>query len=838
VQSTAVPLRVVGIVSSVHQDGLPAMDPQPFADQGGVTAGMQYWGVTSNEAVEAAAIPWGTLNQLYSSVDKGGPAHASQLSAFWSLHWEYSSQLRLDLINTNDLTGYQGERYQAMLEMQDIPGMQLDKTSIFTTVPDILYGYAQHIIFAQVAVSLLLVSVLGLVLIFLGQMAHTLVERQEPLIATLRSRGASRRQLFTAFATQGLGLGVLAFLAGPLLAIPLVRLVAERLLPPHREGALALLEGNALVVAAHEWAYAAIAAGVTVIVLLVALGRAARQNVLAQRQEATRGAARRPLWQRLYLDVLAALLALAGFGTYTLALQLAAVAPSSANTTVRAGLAPLALVAPIFLMIAGALLFLRLLPLLLQLGERLALRRRGASGVLAFTQLARAPRSAQRVTLLLALSICFVVFALSAQTTASQRILDVAAHQTGADFSGGIDRSRLAAGRAPTQLAPLTAAYQALPGVLSASLAYRTIASLVRLAPGPVKPFDGEGGFVQIAAVDVDTFAQTVIWSPQDSTQPLADLLAPLRAHRAEAATADVVYALVDAEVTDLLHLSTGARFALPIPGYDSGEMHFIVVAQVARIPTTYNAAITGTGPGGTGGILVDYQSFAAVYARDTNDVASQAVAPDYVWLRTKDDAASLTSVRAAIGDGPLRLRDLDMERGLNLNVVDRRALIQQLHADPMRVDIIGVLALAAAAVLGLGLLGALLAVWLWLRRQRPAFALLRALGLEPRRLGCVLFCEQGIVYAAALLVGALLGAALSLFAAPPLVDLIAINIGSADASNLIYDGGPPVRLVLPLPLLAAMLGGLVLICALAMALSARLTVRPALGQTLRLDQS
>src|SRR5262249_49832171 len=167
-----------------------------------------------------------------------------------------------------------------------------------------------------------------------------------------------------------------------------------------------------------------------------------------------------------------------------------------------------------------------------------------------------------------------------------------AAHQVGAAFRGGIDRSTSAAGAVSTDLASLTDAYRAIPGVLSASLAYRTVAPAARLAPGPVKPFDGEGGFVQIAAVDADSFAQTAIWRAQDSTAPLADLLAPLRAHRPGGAADDVVYAIVDAEVADLLQVHPDAHFALPIPGYDTGEMHFIVAAQVAHIPTTYNAAI------------------------------------------------------------------------------------------------------------------------------------------------------------------------------------------------------------------------------------------------------
>src|SRR5262249_42254867 len=121
-------------------------------------------------------------------------------------------------------------------------------------------------------------------------------------------------------------------------------------------------------------------------------------------------------------------------------------------------------------------------------------------------------------------------------------------------------------------------------------------------------------------------------------------------------------------------------------------------------------------------------------------------------------------------------------------------------------------------------------------RRERRPFPGLGAWGGERRRGGGVLFWEQGIVSARALLVGVLLGAVLMAFAASPLVDLMFSN-GGGQSRSLVHDGGPPVRLALGLLPLALVLAGLVAVCTAAMVLSARLAARPALAQTLRLEE-
>src|SRR5262249_4971266 len=237
-------------------------------------------------------------------------------------------------------------------------------------------------------------------------------------------------------------------------------------------------------------------------------------NILALRHESAR-TTRRPLWQRLNLDLIFAVVAVLGYSAYTYIV-------GRVNSFARPFLSVLSLFAILFLMLAIAMLFLRFFPLLLRLLARLASRGQTAAPMLAIGQMARAPRQASRMTLLLALSTAFTLFALIFSASQAQRVRDVAAYQTGADFRGTVTPTSKGSGAAQA----LSQDYGAIPGVTSATPVYDT----------SVFGSSDVGNFpLELLAVDADTFARTARWSPVYSQQSLADLIAPLVAQRATA---------------------------------------------------------------------------------------------------------------------------------------------------------------------------------------------------------------------------------------------------------------------------------------------------------------
>lgn len=725
--------------------------------------------------------------------------------------------------------------------LSDVNAVQAETSDVLDQAPyieqtqtvlpsDVLQQYEGRVGVAQTIVVSLLVLVVALVLFFVSMMADVLVDGQADAIAVLRSRGASASQVVGALMVQSLILSVLALLAGPLLAIVLVRYMVMRLLPASNQGALNLISSNPVQVVQGLGWYALAAVGVVVLAMIIAFVRISRVDVLTARREAAR-ATRRPLWQRLNLDVLAIIVALTGFGISTYI--------TDANV-LDAGqrlllLSPLTLMKSVFLLIAAVLLFLRFFLPLLRLGAWVATRNRGAAPMLALAQMSRTPSQSVRMTLLLSLAITFSIFTLIFSASQSQRILDVAAYQGGADFSGLL--GDLYSQSSAANLTQLQNQYRHIKGVQSTTFGYTASASAASSAVYMS---------IEFRAVDANTFAQTAIWPDQNSTQSLTSLMRQLALQRGPLlkqlkppANPKVptklpnvaIPAIVDALTWKNLHLSQGAPFSL---SFLAGDAKFVAIAEVQHIPTVNDSTEPSSGDySPPGGVLVDYQTYSAYAQRLFPNDAKDGVHFNYVWEKSYDDAASVASVRNALTHGKLRLATL----------YDRRAVIDSLHVEPLYLTLIGVLTLEVVTALFLALVGALIASWLNVRKRLANFALLRALGTAPHQLASVLTWEQCIVYVTAIGLGVLFGGLLSTYVLPSMILTnippggVGHSIGNvATADFYILQTVPPVRIVVP-NTLAIALGVLVVVCFVVLGMMVRIVSKPSIAQTLRLNE-
>lgn len=678
---------------------------------------------------------------------------------------------------------------------------------------DVLEQFSARVPVARVPVMSLLFLVLALVLFFVSMMADLLVDRQSETIAVLRSRGASRRQVFGSLVTQSLGLGIVALVLGPLLALLLVRLVAQRTFSSvDQSAALSLLTGNIVQTLWDLRWYALMAVGIGVLAMIVSLFRTVSRDVLSMRRETAR-ASSVPLWQRLNLDIVAAIIMLVGYGV-SLYITGSGVLDPQLQLLL---LTPLTLIGAVFLLLACLLLFLRLFPLLLLWGSWLATRNRGAPPVLALAQMARAPRQSLRMMLLLALATAFAIFTLVFTASQQQRIVDVSNYQGGADFSGplAVPSSTL------QQLQPVTASYRHIPGVLSATAGYSGTATA---GNGSQLAFT-----VDILAADADNFASTAIWTPQDSIQSLSSLMTQLVRQRDSSINQNVIPAIVDASAWRQLNLSPGAPFTLT---FSDGSVDLVALAEVQHIPTISDSAgYSGSdSTGASGGILVDYQTCATVY-QNLFRAEGATVPINYVWLRTKGDAKSLASVR----------RVLNTPASLQVSpVYDRRASSEVLRSDPLYLDLIVLLALGASTALLLALVGNLIASWLSARNRLTSFAVLRALGTPPRQIASVLTWEQGIIYTTAIVLGVIFGILLSALVVPTLVfTSVGSNGPNSDISSgsfYIAQSVPTIQVIVPLSVGIALVV-LIAICVVALGMMIRVVSQPSISQTLRLNE-
>lgn len=790
-QTVTVNMRVVGIVAP--NKGQPVNQRQVFGS-GPVYVGSGapnvYFALTSNQAIFATLAKNGVSGQN----QQGGPPQ--------TLTWIYP--VNTSLINANAINDILDRLGKVQTDVngqlngaQGLQGIYLDSGAYQE-----LTNLRIQILVLQIPLLLLLLQVFALVLLFIRMMADLLVDRQADAIATLRSRGATRRQIFNAFTLHNIGLSLIALVVAPLIAIPIVRALSVRTLPPASQSAVDAISGNPLVVAYGLRWYVLVAVVVSAFAMIISTNRAASNNILTLRRENARTTTK-PFWQRLNLDLIFGGLSLIGYVAYTIVVR-------QVSPRVEMILSPISLIAALLMLVAAALLFLRVLPPLLGVGARLATRGRGATSMLALTQMTRAPKQPIRMTLLLALSTAFTIFTLVYSASQAQRLADVAAYAAGADFSGTLP------GRVALKhnVAEIEAMYRQIPGVTAASAGYT-----VTLNPNQ----NPSGVPLQIIAVDADTYAQSALWPTQHTGQPLSSLMAQLRDARATATTTDTVPAILDDATWQALHLTPGARFTLQPPGYDNSSMSLVALGHTPHIPTVYDS-YQGGGFSGFGGLLVDYQSYAAVSRHDQAASAqSVVVMPTTAWIASRDDAASVASVRKALSSGSLALTSLQ----------DYRKLIDDQRNNPLQIDMANTLLIGAATALTLALIGIWVGSWLNARGRVVNFAVLRALGSTPRQIRSMLVWEQAIIYIAGGALGVALGAVLSLTALPMLIFVELATRGDyLNVPNI-----PAARVVVPGGTLALALGALTVICVLALILTMGALARLSLGQTLRLNE-
>jgi len=813
----SLPLHIVGIYApAISNDDFwhgTALDPVVQAQKpANLTS---YTALVSNAALITAAV--NTIPAAQKNTSSG--------VVFSSLITDFSWYYRLDaknltIANQDDLQnslqvaqGRFADNYGKIQNNPDYPYIESADISgpILSTYegPGTLERFSNRVAVALIPVTILMIEEVALILFFISMMAELLVERQSDAIAVLRSRGASRRQVFGSFVTQSLGLGIIAFILGPLLALLVVSLLVLRILGDAGQSALSTLTGNPQGTLLLLISYAAIAVVIAILAMSLSTYRAVGFDVLALRRESARSYSR-SLWQRFNLDIVAAVVAVVGYG---ISLYLHNLPGLDAQTLVLVQ-SPLALIAPTFLLLAGILILLRIFPQLLRLGATLATRGRGASAVLALGQMSRAPRQSVRMALLLALASAFAIFSLIFTASQAQRILDVAAYQVGADFSGSIPDAITA-----QDVARDKAALKNIRGVTSVTLGYTRHATTVGQNVLPV----------EIRAVDTDTFAQSATWS--DQSAPLAPLMRQLSAQRFKAQVSYILPAVVDALTWKRLGLSVGTQFSLqasPATDTSDGIVTFVALVEVQHIPTINDSTEAGDSNGSPlpGGIIVDYRSYEVAYKQ----ASKQQLPINYVWLRTSDNAAAVADVRKALTRNTPQVSPL----------LDRRAIVDGLSSDPLTLDLIGELALGASTALLLALLGNLLASWLSARNRVTNFAVLRALGTSPRQVASVLTWEQGITYVTALVLGVLFGTLLALTVIPSLVFTSVPTSGPTSGTNngefYALQHILPVQIIVPPSLIIALVI-LIVICVVTLGMMVRLVTQPALSQALRLNE-
>jgi hypothetical protein len=383
-------------------------------------------------------------------------------------------------LGTGSLQALAGRLQPAIGTLAQLPGVQ--DVTVATSLPGLLSGLSTALVVARselaIGASILLViagATLALATVMLSS------SRQAEM-TLMRTRGASRRQLAGSGAAEA-GLLILPAAAAPLLG--------GLLLPPlGRYGPLAA-SGLQLAVTfpAAAWlSAAAVAAGCGVVIALPWLRAgvpAAAERAHSGRRAAVAAAS------RTGADL--ALLALAVLAGYQLEHY---AAPVSTGLDGSIGIDPVLVSAPVLALAAGAVLLLRLLPLLARLGDRSAARKRGMTAAVAAWQISRRPLRQAGPALLAVLAVAVSVLAAAEWSSWQGSARDQASFTTGADVRVNLPPE---APLPPGQVTSLTAAR----GVTGSTPVIRTTIVLPNSGASTLLALDS-GRAVSVATIRPD----------------------------------------------------------------------------------------------------------------------------------------------------------------------------------------------------------------------------------------------------------------------------------------------------------------------------------------------
>ena len=545
----------------------------------------------------------------------------------------------------------------------------------------ILDNYVTQLSKVRMSLFLLTAQAFIFVLYTLAMLTSFLLDRSQAELAVLSGRGATALQITRIFATQALILALpAALLLGPYIA----------------HGATTLWAGYANApaptsIADESRLLALIAAGFGWLAIVLPVYPAARRNVLEWQRTRARPE-RLARWQKLYLDLF--LLALGGLAYWQLN-------QAGSFVMLRAGDSgitdPILLLGPSLLLVAVALVFLRVFPHLLRLVAWAFKRTRGLMLPIGLTRLARDPVKPSRVVLLISLAAGLAFFASTFGTSLYHNQAEMSHYVAGADMRVSL-----------TEI-PIETLAQ-LPGVQTAAPVFR----------GVVQTEEGRG--IQLLAVDPETFDQVARYFSAISNLSISSITRIL-----EPKTADDPLPVIMSFSAIPTRKTVGDEVLLSLAG---SRPSFKVLGSISNFPTLSGSFAIVSLPD-----LASKVDLTTLGARRAGNLEA--------WL-TIDPAQYET----LIGHPEVRGRILS----------DAQEQLRVLQNDVTAQGTSGAFDLNTLTLALLSVAGFLLVHFFAAQQRRVEFSILRAMGLSTRQLLTLLSTEGALVIGMGLLAGTAIG--------------------------------------------------------------------------------
>ena len=392
--------------------------------------------------------------------------------------------------------------------LQSVLGMSLGLSGALlsyrqiTELDQALADYDRRLLFSKLQMFVVLILIAVVVLYYVVTLSSFVAEQRKAEIGLLQGRGATERQILTVFVLEGATIAVLAMILAPFLAASAVALLGYT--PAFSD----LSGGTRLPITLTRGAFIMSAVGglLSFAALMIPAFQMSRSTVSQGRREAARPS-RLSIFQRYYLDVM---LLIVGIVLFRQLSEQGALAARDLLGDVVVNQVLLAV--PALILVAAAIVLLRLFPLVMTLASRALAPYLPPGIVIGLWQMARNPTHYARLSLLLILMAGLGIFTASFGGTLQRSFEERVLYESGSD----IRLTRLTLNnRGPTR--PLVKPYEDMDGV--------TAASPVLRQPGTdLSTQFGESSF-EALSVDSTRFADVAWFRDDFADKPLPKLM-------------------------------------------------------------------------------------------------------------------------------------------------------------------------------------------------------------------------------------------------------------------------------------------------------------------------
>ena len=379
--------------------------------------------------------------------------------------------------------------------MEDRLSTNLFSYRQITELDEALFRYDVRLFFSKLPMFMILILISVVILYYVITLSSLVVEQQRGEIVLLKSRGSSAAQVLSVYVLEGVTIAILAIVVAPLLAAAVISLLG--ITPAFSD----LSGGELLSVSLSPGAYMMSALGglLSFAALMIPAIQASRMSVTTFRHQSSRPYTQ-PFYQRYYLDILLLIVGVLLLRQLSEQGSVVAVGVFGEVATDQ-----LLLAVPAVVLVASALVLLRLFPLFMRVSSALLSSFLSAGLVLGIWQMARNPTHYARLSLMLILMAGLGIFAASFGGTLQRSFSERALYSTGSDIRlvGALLNTR-------GQSMPMRESYEDLPAVEDVSLAFRGFGSdLSKLLADSYTMFAVEGEKIKEIGWFRDDFSES-----------------------------------------------------------------------------------------------------------------------------------------------------------------------------------------------------------------------------------------------------------------------------------------------------------------------------------------